>query len=353
MENKTHTGFLAPEKIETLEEGAQHTLGSAGLPGAVVNPTGDWLPYAFDREAQSQDGVESSACTVHNSLNQIENAIFKATGIKTEYSKRYVANVAFQRGILNPRSGANVHDILELIRTTTGLLAEGRLPWNDDYYSVDQSLIAQLLLEGPAWYKDWELKHGWLWTGNPTPEQKRAIIQDALTKGVVGCSVYAWLEGPIDGVYIKPQGSQDGHWTGIVQAQGNDPYVCQDSYDPYIKKLDPLFNFSFGKIIYITPRAQAVNHLFLKNLEYKQSHSEVYELQKALRYLGYTIPSGPSYYFGDETKKALWQFQAKNGISDGGIHFGPQTRYAMNRSLAPQGSALGSWLLFIRSLLGI
>ena len=40
-----HKGFIAPEKIETLEEGAQHVLGSAGLPGVVINPTGDWVPY--------------------------------------------------------------------------------------------------------------------------------------------------------------------------------------------------------------------------------------------------------------------------------------------------------------------
>lgn len=349
MENKIHTGFIPPEQIETREEGAEHVLGSSGFAGKVINPIGDWTPYRSEGERQNR-GFETNACTVFNSLERIEMLIFKATGVRVNYSERYVANLAVMKGILDPHSGANVHTVLELIRTTSGLLNEDKLPWDDNYYTVDQSLMADLLKAGPEWYKYWTLKHVWLWTGNPTPAQKRVIIQDALTKGAVGVSVYAWIQGG-DGYYVKPQGAVDGHWTGIDKATGTEPYECSDSYEPFAKKLDPFFDFGFGKLYYI--EKALYKYTFLNNLKFGMTTPEVADLQKALISLGYEIPHAVSYYFGPETRKALWQFQVSEGIADDGSNFGPKSRYALNAALNPTRTVFGDIVIFIRSLLGL
>ena len=343
---KEHTGFLPPKKVETKEEGAKHVLGASTVPGRVINPSGDWTPYSPEGERQRREGTETNACTVFNSLNRFEMLLYKANGVRVNYSDRYVANLAVMKGILDPNRGANVHDILELIRKVSGLLDEGRLPWDKNYYTVDQSLMAELMLEGPAWYKDWQFKHAWLWTDpNLPPSRKRELIKDALTKGTVGVSVYAWVQ---NGLYYKPVGAQDGHWTGIDKVEDTH-YVCGDSYEPFIKKLDPLFDFEWGKIYYVTPRP----YTFLKNLSYGMTHPDVAELQKALVSLGYEIPHAVTNLFGKETRTALWKFQVAKGIADDGTHFGPRTRYALNLELTQGTGIFGEMVLFIRSILGV
>lgn len=332
-----HQGFKPPEKIETKKEGVKHVLGSSVLPGRVIEGLGDWRKYVTELDVQSRDGVETFACTVFNSLKRLELLVYKKTGLKVNYSDRYIANIAVMKGILDPKAGADVHQILELIRTTTGLLSEDRLPWDNNYYTVEQSLLAELLLEGPAWYKDWTFMHGWLWVSNLSPTEKRRIIEDALTKGTVGVSVYAWVKNGA-GLYYKPEGVRDGHWTGIDAAPRGEPYYCGDSYEPTAKELDPLFDFGFGKIFYL-------EHTFNKSLRYGMKDREVTFLQASLRELGYDIPHAVTDYYGIETKEAVRKFQQDHNIQDDGTHFGPRTRYALNTELLPVPQNFINYLL--------
>lgn len=343
-------GLIIP-KIETREEGAEHVLGSAGLPGAIINPSGDWLSSLPDREPQSKYGVETQACTVYGTLSALEALIFFMTGIKVNYSDRYVANVAKNRGILNPYGGADPHKIAELLRTITGNLREERAPWSadlttvDEYYGIVGKELANLMLEGAAWYKEWKLEHEWIFLGG-TPQEKRKKIQDALKKGTVCVSVAAWFEK--NGLYYKPAGSGDNHWTMLAQANGDNPYKDFDSYDTYVKDLDPLFDFEIAKVYYLTPVKKT--HLFLKNLGFQMTDPEVAELQKALVSLGYLIPHAVTNVFGIETRDALWHFQLYCGISDDGTHFGPRTRQTLNTILNPDAPFGGSFLTYLQSL---
>ncbi len=249
-------------KIETKEEGAEHILGSSKLKGQVINPSGDWRPYLPEKEPQFKLGVETNACTVYGTLNAIETLIRFETGIQVNYSDRYLANVARKEGKLDPFSGADPHQIAEIIRTIAGCLRENRLPWTDDiketndYYLVKE--LTELMQEGKRWYDEWDFNHEWVFRGG-TPQEKRAKLEEALTKGTVCVSVFAWKYQNDKKWYYKDEGDQDGHWTNLPAAK--DKYYVFDSYDGFEKQLDPLYDFQIAKVYYLTPAGEKLNIL--------------------------------------------------------------------------------------------
>lgn len=252
-------GLIIP-KIETHEEGVNHVLGAAGpggILGAEVNPSGNWMPWLPEKEPQSKNGVETFACGIWGTLNSIEEAIYFATGIRVNYSDRALANIAKKYGILDPKVGSDPHRVAELVRKISGLLREERCPWTDDiktaddFYGILEQELTELIKEGQPWYNDWELNHKWVFNSWDSPEVKRQKIEQALRTGPVSGSVYAWVEG--DKFYIKPKGAIDNHWTNIPRAESGQPYKCFDSYDNYIKDLDPLYDFAIAKVYYLTP----------------------------------------------------------------------------------------------------
>jgi len=83
-------------------------------------------------------------------------------------------------------------------------------------------------------------------------------------------------------------------------------------------------------------------YIFSRNLGYGMFDMDVEALQLSLISLGYSIPDGPTTYFGPETRAALEKFQTDFGIRDDGTHFGPLTRQAMNILTNPAQSRVGA-----------
>lgn len=345
-------GFVAPH-IETNEEGTNHILGSANLQEPIINSLGDWSNYLPVGERQNRRGIETNACSLHGTETAIEEQLLFFTGVKANNSERYLANYAKNLGLLDPSVGADPHFIAEMRRNTSGTVPEERAPWieiiqtPEEYYSLD---INPLIPEAKTWYKEWRLNHKWLWVGNTSPQEKRKRIQDALKKGTVCVSVAAWYDK--NGQYYKPSGASDNHWVNLFQASGDAPYKVLDSYPEsegdFIKELDPLYDFGFAKVYFLTPA-----FLFLRNLAFGTVDTEVQYLQRALQFLGYPIPHAVTSVYGTETRRAVWQFQNKSGIADDGSHFGPRTRLALNIALQRNLGTLDSLALAFRTYLGV
>jgi len=72
-------------------------------------------------------------------------------------------------------------------------------------------------------------------------------------------------------------------------------------------------------------------------LVFGQSSADVIAMQKFLISQGMSIPSGPTGYFGNETKAALTQWQTKQGITGAGIgeNWGPQSTTKATAILSP------------------
>lgn len=251
MEQKNY-GLIIPP-IETREQGAEHILGALDKP--IINESGNWLPYVIEKEPQSRPGIDIKGCAFYATLNALERKL-KFLGYDVNYSERYLILESKRLGKtdIERDGGADPHIVAELIRQTTGLLREDKLPWFDDvrtiddYYNVSKEILIELFKEGQAWYKDWKFEHEWVFGGGGTNE-KRLQIQQALQKGTVCASAYAWVRGT-DGKYIKPAGTKDNHWIEIVNAPVG-KYDIFDSYDAFYKELDPLYDFSIVKVYYL------------------------------------------------------------------------------------------------------
>ena len=231
--------------------------GLTGVSGKVINKDGNWIPYVPEIEPQSKQGIETQACTAYATLNAIET-LLEFYGYLINYSDRYLAIV----GKIDPHKGANPHNIAETIRKISGCIAEEKLSFSEEiktveeYYNIPDTLITQLLLEGQQWYKEWEFSHEWVFTSG-TPQQKREKLKEALTKGTVCVSVYAWAEND-KGEYYKPEGAIDGHWVVLTNVF-EDGYTIFDSYDGYFKKLTKDFDFNLAKIYYLKKKEKAVS----------------------------------------------------------------------------------------------
>jgi hypothetical protein len=68
------------------------------------------------------------------------------------------------------------------------------------------------------------------------------------------------------------------------------------------------------------------NPNFTRDLEINMEGNDVMQLQQYLISAGYSIPAGPSTFFGPQTQSALIQFQLDNNISPAVGYFGPITR---------------------------
>lgn len=250
-------GLIIPP-INTEEEGINYILGSSKLKGEVINPSGDWRPYLPDKEPQNKWGVETMACTAYATLSAIET-LLKFKGYNVNYSDRYLAIV----GGVDPYKGSDPHKIAECIRNTAGCLKEDKLPFSDniktpeEYYGVPREIITQLMKEGQEWWNEWEFHHEWIFRDGK-PNEKRLLLQEALTKGSVCVSVSAWHEK--NGVYYKPAGSQDNHWTLLSASPPLKNFVF-DTYDNYEKVLEELYDFAIAKVYYLTPAQPKLNIL--------------------------------------------------------------------------------------------
>jgi len=81
-----------------------------------------------------------------------------------------------------------------------------------------------------------------------------------------------------------------------------------------------------------------MKYKFNKNLERGNRNAEVYELQTRLISMGYTIPDGPTTFYGAQTQAAVFRYQMINVPMNWwdrryeGRYFGPKTRSALNNT---------------------
>lgn len=217
-------------------------------PEDVLQEHGQWDDYLPVFEFQYRNQLETSNCVTYGTLNCIEILLAKKYGEKIDHSERYV-------GVLAGTSpeGNTPNKVSETIRKTSGLILESELPFDDsvktwnEYYSP-KPMESKYLFLGGDWLKKYRFKHEWVFTGGSVEEKRKKLLQ-ALRHSPLGVSVYAWSDN--DGVYYKPQGSQDNHWTVLYGYEQGRFWKVFDSYDATLKKLAWDYDFGFAKRFYI------------------------------------------------------------------------------------------------------
>ena len=243
-------GLIIP-KIETKEDGAEHILGGVKkLKGEIINPSGNWLPFLVEKEYQRIGSVETNNCTGYGTLNCVET-LLRSKGVFANYSDRYLGIMA---GTFPP--GNDPHKVAETLRKTSGCLDEELLPFTniqtvEEYYKP-RPMTTELLKKGQEWYNVHDFSHDWVFNGGSQAEKKEKLRQ-ALQVGTVGISVYAWQYDGDKNYYVKPTGAQDNHWVQLVRINEANEFVIFDSYDGFVKKLSPDYDFAIAKVFYLSP----------------------------------------------------------------------------------------------------
>lgn len=255
-------GFIAEETL------VQHyTFGSGRLTerfGAVaLNPKRDWEKYLPDGERQSNDQLETFACTVAGSLNAWETVanLLKKKGIihnshfPKNCSERFNAILA---GI-TPRGGSPFKSSESISKR--GVILDEVLPfaeniWSWDLYYHPKPMTEALLKLGKETTKYVHLQYEWLFNDESEKiplAEKRNRIAYALERGTVCVSMYAWKEK--NGVYYKDPRDTDTHWTMLYTLDDYDR--CFDTYVPFKKKIAPDTDYYCAMMYTMSPKTQS------------------------------------------------------------------------------------------------
>lgn len=241
-------GLVLPD-IKTREQGAEHLLGAER---PIINPSGDWSNWLSPAEPQSKNGVETKNCTGYGTCHAIETQVNFLTKKTVNYSERYLG---IEAGTL-PFGGNDPHTVAETWRRTSGAIPEDELTFTDDIktpqeYYLPKPPPQRMIDDGQKWYDAWELQHEWVFIGGD-PASKKGLLQQALRRGTVCVSVRAW-ERNAQGIFVKPEGAVDTHWTTLVKYDNDGYPIVFDSYDSFIKKLDQNYDFGVAKVYYLSP----------------------------------------------------------------------------------------------------
>ena len=239
MNKELNHGFLQPESIEP-EEFILGGLFSASK--EVLRPDGQWDAYLPDSEVQNKNFIETNGCVSYGTLNVIEILLNYFDETKN-FSDRFTAIVSETK----PNSGNNPHTVAQSIRHF-GCILEDTLPFNDSIDTVEKyyspiPMTDSLLEKGKNWLENYKFEHEWVFYMNEPLNEKQGKLKEVLRYSPVGVSVVAWFQDE-NGLYFKPAGIRDGHWTTLFGYEEGKYWKIFDSYDNTIKKLN--WNYAFG-----------------------------------------------------------------------------------------------------------
>jgi hypothetical protein len=242
-DKKIRSGLVFDEiRADEWVLGSQAIDGQKIELGGVMNPSGDWRTFARG-EKQERNGLETMSCATFGTLNAIEMMLRYSGRQEVDYSERFTSTLAG-----TTPNGNSPHKVSETIRKK-GLLREDFLPFDKHIVSWDQfysGITDTHLRQAKQFTKQFTYNHKWVWTGKVA--NQRVLLTEALQRSPVGVAVYGWAYEEAKKLYIKPQGVRANHWALLVGSDEDGAWVVLDSYEPFIKRLDPNYDFEIPKV---------------------------------------------------------------------------------------------------------
>lgn len=239
-----------------------HWLLGSGLAGSRfgaddINPIGDWTPYKMQDEPQRRGGLETSGCVVFGSLKawMMVAKLHGFIDFTRDASERYSG--AFAGTTSN---GTNPHTLAETTRNV-GIIPSEIMPWDDSITTVeeyyDRRMAESLLPLGKKLLDRFEFGHEWVFAFKSahTQKQKVQLLREALRRGPVCVSVFAWRKS--GKYYVNTKKDHHNHWVTALRFDG-DRLVIHDQYDPFEKTLSADFEFSAAKVYFLKRREEKV-----------------------------------------------------------------------------------------------
>lgn len=218
-----------------------------------LNPSGDWTPRLPQDEEQRKYGLETSACVPFATLKAwiMLAILYGFDDFPKDCSERYSG---VHCGVT--RNGSNPHTVAEITRKSAGAVPNEVMSWNEDCETweefYDRRMAESLLPLGRKLLDRFELGHEWVFPfgSNLTLKEKRERLKEALKRGPVCVSVYAWTKK--GKYYINPL-KRHNHWVLAVRFDGN-RLVIHDQYSPFLKTLDTSHEVSAAKVYFLKRR---------------------------------------------------------------------------------------------------
>lgn len=224
-------------------------FGSSPLTGPALNESGNWLPYVPEDEDQNIRGIESSACFVEGQQHTIATIEEKMFGVFGENNNNYSArfNALLSGGT---PTGGDPLKAADSFRHD-GLVKQESMPFGteiqswDDFHSWKGVDEAKVRAQGKAYLMRKEIGYDIVCEKCEPVATKYLKLKQALKYSPCPVSVSAWFHGQ-DGCYYKPQGMDDNHLVELVYIDDDNCAYVRDTYAPYLKKLEPFYDFDFG-----------------------------------------------------------------------------------------------------------
>lgn len=245
--------FIYPDLTEE-----DFRFGSGQLTGTPLRADGDWREYLPPEEDQNVRGIESSACFVEASQHAIATIEEEEYGeVDNNYAARFNALLAGG----TPTGGSPIAAADSMRHD--GLVRDSVMPFGPDVRSwgefhswkgVNEKSVRSL---GKEYLETKELGYDVVVERHYDVKMKYQKLRDALKYSPCPVSVVAWYER--DGIYYKPAGLRDTHLVELVYIDDNNQAYVRDTYAPYLKQLEPFFDFDFGMRWSVEQKESAVN----------------------------------------------------------------------------------------------
>lgn len=236
--------LVAPNFIPPVTTG-DFVFGSGELKGTILRENGDWRDYLVPDEQQSRGAIETSACATFHTIRPIAILQEEVYSLLNEnYSERFISQLSGTTKV-----GNSPNKVAQAIRDF-GLIADSLLPFSEDitsweeYNSFKGGNKDKCLVEGQKWRTAWNFGYDWVFQGNPSIEVKYQRMKEALKYSPLGISVYAWVRND-NGEYYRPAGAPDTHWCTAVYIDEKNRIYVHDTYEPFIKILEPNYDIGF------------------------------------------------------------------------------------------------------------
>lgn len=241
-------GFI-PEETRpdhwTLGSGIARKKLGAGL----INDRADWSKWLPKKEIQKRGNLETMACTIFGTANCFETlANFHGfNDFPKDLAERYNGVLAQ----ITP-NGGSPHKACETFRLFGGL-PEDLLPFSEDirsweYFYAPNPMDEDFVREGQNLLTKFVMGHEWVFNGNKTLAEKQHLLKQALKRGTVAVSVYAWSK---EGDYYVKRGP-DNHWLQLVGYKEGKYWIVNDHYEPTEKRLAWDTDFYCAKLYFLS-----------------------------------------------------------------------------------------------------
>lgn len=211
----------------------------------VLREDGDWRDFIPQDEPQRRHGIESSSCYIQAQQRAIATILEETHGvIDSNFSERF--NFILSNGT---QWGGNPIEGADSIRKD-GLIPDNILPFSeliaswDEFNSWKGGHEVLCKSYGQKFLEQWGINYEIVFLRDEPIEEKYKKLSRALKYSPVPMSVYGWIEE--NGVYVKTEELADNHLALCVYLDENNCSYILDTYEPYIKKLQPFYPSDFA-----------------------------------------------------------------------------------------------------------